>query len=268
MATAALTAGSFYGQTQVRYRASGLTVAEVEHRAGRVLPEHAHEHAFFNVLVAGGYHESDGRRVLRYRPGVVGFHPAFLTHRDQVDEGGGRFLTVEMSAGWLDRTREVGPLPERAALLPAPAAWIARRLREECATPAAGQALAVEALATELLVLAMREGAPGAARRPRWLGGVRETLEAQPLRRWTLSEVAAALGVHPVHLARAVRRWEGRPLGDLARETRIRAAARLLEEKGRSVADVAAQAGFADQSHFTRVFRRLTGTTPAAYRRR
>jgi AraC family transcriptional regulator len=48
---------------------------------------------------------------------------------------------------------------------------------------------------------------------------------------------------------------------------RVRAATRLLREQGPSLADVAAAAGFADQSHFTRQFRRATGMTPGEYRR-
>jgi AraC family transcriptional regulator len=43
------------------------------------------------------------------------------------------------------------------------------------------------------------------------------------------------------------------------------AAAEILSGH-RSLAEIAAEAGFADQSHFTRVFRRQVGVTPGEYR--
>ena len=49
---------------------------------------------------------------------------------------------------------------------------------------------------------------------------------------------------------------------------RVQEARRLLTTTGNSMAAVAAETGFYDQSHFTRKFRRVTGMTPLAYRRR
>jgi AraC family transcriptional regulator len=46
---------------------------------------------------------------------------------------------------------------------------------------------------------------------------------------------------------------------------RVREAGRLLRARQMSVAEVAFSLGFASQSHFTDVFRRLTGTTPKRY---
>jgi len=48
---------------------------------------------------------------------------------------------------------------------------------------------------------------------------------------------------------------------------RVSNAKRLLPDTGLSVADVAARLGFSDQSHFTKVFRDLSGHTPASWRR-
>jgi len=73
----------------------------------------------------------------------------------------------------------------------------------------------------------------------------------------------------------SVRAFERRFLsriGDSAqhyvRRVRVREATRLLVFSKRSLADIAADCGFADQSHFTREFRRETKMTPALYRKR
>ncbi|HEX6625266.1 MAG TPA: helix-turn-helix transcriptional regulator, partial [Pyrinomonadaceae bacterium] len=48
---------------------------------------------------------------------------------------------------------------------------------------------------------------------------------------------------------------------------RIERACRELERPASSIIDVALSAGFSDQSHFTRAFKRATGMTPGAFRR-
>ena len=57
------------------------------------------------------------------------------------------------------------------------------------------------------------------------------------------------------------------PSGEYVRRQRIALACRSLAESDMPLADVAIEAGFADQSHFTRTFKRQLGVTPAAYRR-
>ena len=83
----------------------------------------------------------------------------------------------------------------------------------------------------------------------------------------TLEEIAAVAGVHPVHLASVFRRHYGCTVGDAVRRLRIDYACRQLARSEVSLAEIALDAGFASQSHFTRTFRRLTGTTPAQYRK-
>lgn len=52
------------------------------------------------------------------------------------------------------------------------------------------------------------------------------------------------------------------------RTVRIQAAQRLLTSTSRSLAEIASEVGYTDQSHLTKRFREVTGMTPAAYRKR
>jgi AraC-like DNA-binding protein len=91
---------------------------------------------------------------------------------------------------------------------------------------------------------------------------VRARLDAdQP----TLESLAAELGTHPSHLVRVFRREYGLPPHRYVVGRRLDHARRLLLD-GRPIAEVAAEAGFHDQSHLTRHFRALLGTTPGAFR--
>lgn len=81
-----------------------------------------------------------------------------------------------------------------------------------------------------------------------------------------IAELAAAEGISEYALIRAYRRrFAITPLQHLM-SLRVECACGLLSE-GAAPADVAAEAGFADQAHLTRVFKQRIGTTPAAYRR-
>ena len=77
----------------------------------------------------------------------------------------------------------------------------------------------------------------------------------------------AGVGVHPVTLARAFRRTFGCTIGEYLRRLRIERAAEQLATGTQPLAEIALAAGFADQSHFSNVFRRRVGMSPSAYRR-
>ena len=55
-------------------------------------------------------------------------------------------------------------------------------------------------------------------------------------------------------------------MGQRLQHLRVARACQLLAERDRSLAEVAIATGFADQPHFSRVFRRLAGTTPGRFR--
>jgi AraC-like DNA-binding protein len=84
----------------------------------------------------------------------------------------------------------------------------------------------------------------------------------------TVTELAAAAGCSTSTLDRRVRRVFGLSPQQLVLRTRIDHAATLLASTGVPIAEVATACGFYDQAAFTRTFGRLTGETPAQFRRR
>ena len=103
-------------------------------------------------------------------------------------------------------------------------------------------------------------------RAPAWLGTAVELLRAEFRESLTAADVAARVGVHPFHLSKVFRRFRRQTIGDYVQRLRVRYAAGLLSAGEMSLAEVALSSGFSDQSHFTRVCRRVTGTTPGALR--
>ena len=82
-----------------------------------------------------------------------------------------------------------------------------------------------------------------------------------------LDALAAIADLSPKHFARAFRQSTGMPPHRWLIERRIDRAKALLRTADLSLAEIALSCGFADQSHFTRVFTAAIGTTPGAWRR-
>jgi AraC-like DNA-binding protein len=81
----------------------------------------------------------------------------------------------------------------------------------------------------------------------------------------TLERLARLAGLSPFHFSRLFREQFGMPPHAFQNQVRV-ARAKSLLATGFAVSRVAAQTGFADQSHLTRQFKRLTGVTPGQYR--
>jgi AraC family transcriptional regulator len=86
------------------------------------------------------------------------------------------------------------------------------------------------------------------------------------LERINFGQLAASVGVHPTRLAHEFRRRLGASPGEYARQLRLAWAADRLRENDSGIAEIAIRAGFCDQSHFSRTFRRQFGMAPAAWR--
>ena len=142
---------------------------------------------------------------------------------------------------------------------------LGRRLAMELCARDVSWGLAAEGLVLQLLATTERDAAT--AQRTPWLRSARDLLhERVPDVPGSVTELAAAVGVHPAHLARCFRREYGQTVGEYTRMLRLEWAAEQLALDDASLVEIALRAGFADQSHFTRAFRQHSGVTPGRYR--
>ncbi|MFL5552785.1 MAG: helix-turn-helix transcriptional regulator [Gemmatimonadaceae bacterium] len=125
----------------------------------------------------------------------------------------------------------------------------------------------LEALLVELTTATARvANSAHPVSRKRWLNSVRDQLEENFRCPPSLSELAASHRVHPVYLCQEFRAAFGVNVGEFVRAVRFEWARAYLVSSDRSIADVALAAGFSDQAHFSRDFRRRTGMSPRRYR--
>jgi AraC family transcriptional regulator len=103
------------------------------------------------------------------------------------------------------------------------------------------------------------------AHEPQWIKQVVELVHSTAPGALRLSELAATVGVHPVHLARTFRRRHGCSIGAYARSLQIERAVTMLAGTA-PLSEVALASGFYDQSHMGRAIRGATGKTPGQLR--
>ena len=130
---------------------------------------------------------------------------------------------------------------------------------------------ALEAVRRSLLTLVLAEHDRAASAPPALRGGgvVVESLryiERNCLRRLTLDEIAAAVGRTPTYVTSALTQATGRSAGDWIASGRMAEARRLLLHSDEMIDVIAERVGYADATHFIRMFRRAHGATPAAWR--
>jgi AraC-like DNA-binding protein len=254
----------------------GLRVGLASAPAALALAPHAHREANLLFVLAGGLDQRVGRRRYWTDGGSALEKAGAVVHSDRFGRVPSRLLFVEVLGERLDAVRDQLGLFRRAVAVHPGAprrllAALVAELERPHPTPLAVEALALEALVAVSSRESSRRGDPLASR-PRWLDRTLELLDARLADPPPLAELAAAASIEPERLAAAFRRHLGEAPIDWVRRRRVEEAAHRLataEACGRpSLADLAAELGFADQPHMTRSFRRLLGTTPAAFLRR
>jgi len=234
------------------------------------LHPHAHEQATLNVVLQGEYGEMVEAGALQcHGPATLIAKPAGTVHANRVGAAPVECVVIELRTG-TDTPAALGDfVPTFVDVLVHRSAQIARhggRLRAELALRDDVSPLAVEGLVCELLAESARTPIPRPDARNRWLTRARDLLHDEPGPQ-SLSELARKLGLHPIYVARAFRARFRCAVGDYVRCLRAERARRLLHHTQLPLAEIAARAGYSDQSHMTRDFRRAFEQSPAAYRK-
>jgi AraC family transcriptional regulator len=260
-----LKAGEHYGAVFHKLRTDTAVFSESLYNCSMALPEHSHELGFFTLIIDGYYSEILGSKTVVYSPRSVLWRAAELTHRDRVEAASSRFFFVEIQRSVSDRLRECEAIPDHLVEKNGELTWLALRLRAEIVNSGFSSPLITEGITLELLGNLMRRN-DIERRPPKWLSRVIDRLDAEFAENISSEKLAADVGVHPVHLASVFRKFQHETIGDHVQKKRVERASELLNNFETPLTEIAYSCGFADQSHFTRVFKRRTGLTPGAYR--
>ena len=242
-------------------------------RVEQAHPRHWHDEVLVCAITGGaGWLETPGRSELT-ATGSVFTVSAGQVHANHAAPGGCSFVSVYLSARGLEEA--LGPGWGTSGALD----WVPTRVTEGGSlrsvllglhrilggpTTRLQREAALHSLVTTLL---SAESDPrSTAPEPRAVSRAEAYLRAHWDQSVSLAELSRASGMSPVHLHRSFSRSVGLPPHAFQLQLRVDRAKALLAH-GLDIASVAQRTGFADQSHFTRVFRRSVGVTPGRFPR-
>jgi AraC family transcriptional regulator len=251
-----------------KHEIAGFFLSEAIHASELKLCGHAHTLASFCIALEGGCTETYVKRTRRYQQFTLEYLPAHHEHALAVHNTGMRSFSIEFASHWLESLSAYAPIPKNSVFLHGGTlSWLLVRLYREFRHADEISPLIVEGLALEMLAEVSRYQAQAEERKaPRWLKEAEDLLRTRFAEQLSLSLISDVVRVHPVHLAREFRKYYHVTVGEYLRRLRVEYITHELATSDASLAEIAIAAGFSDQSHFSRTFKRHTGMTPARYR--
>lgn len=231
-------------------------------------PSHAHENARFVFVLKGSFRERYGRRDRVCHPFSLIFRPPGEEHSEFYYDSRVVCMSVDISPKWGEYLKHNRVrLDDSKELRSAKLASVILKLDQELASGDDVSEFAIESLIIESAIEIHRHRDAGfIGKNSKWMKQAEEFIYENSTSTLTLSNIAAASGVNPVHLARTFRRKHHCTVAEYVRRLRIESSCSLLVSSSLPLAVIAAQTGFSDQSHFSRIFKRATRMTPAEYR--
>jgi AraC family transcriptional regulator len=237
---------------------SGAIVRRTIDRSDSTVPEHAHDWPLLSLFVIGSYaNRTDIGDQYISGPSAI-LYAAGAAHSNVSGPEGFEQIEIEFDPAWLRHPQ----FPKDNILH-----WIggltgaeARSLARLCS-----QGLTESGLHEALIRFFNAVRLDHDQMSPEWFDEFNRRLkEASGLR---VSDLAREVGLHPSWLGTAYRRAAGEGITHTLARLRVERAARLLRETNQSLALIAIDAGFCDQSHMIRTFRRVLGRLPTDVRR-
>lgn len=244
-------------------RIGPVTFIETLHRPGAATGRHAHQSPRLCLVVSGSFCETFDDHQRERAIGSLLLYPADVSHDNCFAEDGARCLNVRLPSRRLLPSAIRGPGITELGIQAAETAYrIYDGLRGR-----EGHAL-VYHRTRRLLDLLLSDTTPkGPA--PETDGPVTEArclVERDARRGISLATVAQLVGMDRFELARAFRARFGYSVGEYRHRVLVRRSREALLSTDLTLAAIALRIGFADQSHFTRIFKRHTGISPGQYR--
>lgn len=249
------------------FEAGGFFMTEFAQPPALKIPRHAHSSAMILLVLEGAVSETYARRAYECLPFSLLIRPAEETHSHDYGKAGAHCIAIEVSDQRRESLDSFSQMLDRVSLTSDEViSSLTLRIHRELRLMDEASRLAIEGLMLETLAVVARNSFRSSPPQPRWLREARDLLHESYKERTSLSRIAQAVGVNAAHLAATFHKHYRCTVGGYLRRLRLDHAAGELMRSERSLAEIAAEAGFYDQSHFTRIFKRFFGTTPSEVR--
>ena len=252
--------GDYFGVKSQTRVVNNIILSETRYQGKQKIPDHYHSNFYICYVVQGAFAEWDQNKNTVCNSGDIIIHPAFQEHSNEFHAETGTCFNIEIA-----NNGDSGVMTpnDGARILPDPiiAACIKKAYSEFKLNDPFSEKI-IEGLIMETLGYLQRRSFSSA---PYWLKKAKELIHDRK-EGISIAYLSNELDISPSHLCREFKKGLGLSIGEYIQNLRISEACRMLKVPTASLLKIALDTGFADQSHFTRAFKKVMGVTPARYR--
>lgn len=261
-----LSKGTYYGKKKLEFATNGLVLSEYDYR----IPQtdwHYHENPYFMYVIEGNLFDVNRNGKTTCPPGSLLLHNWDETHYNAKASRYARGFHVEFERSWYEQKKLDVGLWEGSHRIENPAMHhLLGKIYYEFKCQDQYAALSIDLLLLQLCESSQLKQQKDLLNTPAWVTRLREILHDDTFENLNLQHLSDELGVHPVHISRAIPKYFSTTLGNYMRQQKIKIALSLLFDPRHSLSQIAYLCGFSDQSHFTRTFKSYFGITPKDFR--
>lgn len=263
-----LTKGKYYGEKRLEVDNKGIILSEYDYRMPKT-DWHYHENPYFMYILSGSVYDINKKRKTACSSGSLLLHNWDETHYNEKHSDFARGFHIEFERSWFDEKKLDIALWEGSHLIQNPKMHLLLgRLYYEFKCQDEYAEVSIDLLLLELCEASQSDQKTELLGKPPWVEDLRAILRENEIEQLNLKELSAKLGVHPVHISRAVPKYFSTTLGNYMRQQRTKKAMEYIFDPKYSLTEIAYLCGFADQSHFSRTFKSCLSTTPKEFKAR
>lgn len=260
--------GQHFGENQAQLIVNDIILNKAKVVTPSEIPWHYHENAYFFFNINGHFNEITKKEALDIVPGSLLFHHSQEPHYNKNITSEIDFFHVELSQSWFKRYDLNPSLIEGSLQLKNPSLKaIFNKLYVETSIKDSATKIAIDSLVLQAFAEIIRFKSNLSAQKPAWASKIIEIINDEKQRNLTLNGLANEVGLHPVYLSRKFSEYFKINIGEYIREKKLEQATILLQTKNMNNVEIAYECGFADESHFLRLFKAKFGITPSQYKR-
>lgn len=263
-----LKTGQFYGSTSQKLDLDGVVITDTDYLHPYV-DWHYHENAYFTFILKGNVLEGNRKGVFHCAAGDLVYHNWQESHYNIKPENCfTRGFHIELKPEWFTRYDLPSSIIEGSVRFDDPELkLIMYRLvsvsKEKNISDVAIDAELVRFYSTASSKTTLLESSV----KPIWAKRLEELLSEPESHVLSLNAIAKAVDIHPVHLSRTFPKYFRHSFSQYLQLKKIEHSIKMIIENKNSLAAIAAESEFSDQSHFIRAFKKQQGLTPYAFKK-
>ena len=251
--------GQYLGQTIKSYETDMISVKSTLHTKSES-KFHSHRNAYLSILLSGKYSEMtlDSQKIIH--PSSFLYRPARYKHKNQFITDRTKCLNIEFSSEWFDKhdvnSKKIHPQIRSIQNHPLVLRLLIDFLKHRKID-----------FFEELLkqFIGGEEQVTSPLRNP-WLSKLVQILDNEIEENHSLKTLSERVFVHPNYMSRVFKEHLGITIGQYQMERKIRSATKKLFIENNSIAQIASDCGFFDESHFIKTFKACNQITPHQFR--